>query len=160
MRLYKTSFRLQFKKRFYKQLTVSLKCEISFTLEYEIQKCEIQLKIISHFYISYSNVNESSHCKDIANCILENAFWVAAWRWLYKEAETCRWFNCLLCFIQKDWKLVYILLIIENTTRMLRLTITNTQLLLVTLRFGGAIFLSSYGHEQLHLLSLRYLEIF
>jgi hypothetical protein len=22
--------------------------------------------------------------------------WIAAWRWLYKEAETCRWFNYIL----------------------------------------------------------------
>jgi len=46
------------------------------------------------FYISfsssYSNVNEISYFKDIANCIPNNAFWVAAWRWLYDEAETCR----------------------------------------------------------------------
>jgi len=28
--------------------------------------------------------------------VYQNAFWVTAWRWLYKEAETCRWFNYLL----------------------------------------------------------------
>jgi len=33
----------------------------------------------------------------LKNCQLyiKNAFWFAAWRWLYKEAETCRWYNLL-----------------------------------------------------------------
>ena len=48
----------------------------------------------------YKNVRYNykiiSYCKDIAKCISENAFWFAAWRWLYKEAETCRRFDYLL----------------------------------------------------------------
>jgi hypothetical protein len=48
------------------------------------------------FYISYSNVNEISYFKHIAKCISKNASWVAAWTWLYKEAETCREYDLLI----------------------------------------------------------------
>jgi len=63
---------------------------------------------ISHFYISYSNVKENSYFKDIANCISKNAFWVAAWRWIYKEAETCRCYDPFIILsiteFMLDWK--------------------------------------------------------
>jgi len=69
--------------------------------------------------MSYSNVNEISYFQDIANCISKNAFWNAAWRWLYKEAETRRWFNYLLIIshvikVVLDWNFVYLLLVTEN----------------------------------------------
>ena len=51
---------------------------------------------ISHFYISYSNVNEISYFKDIVIRMSKTPFWIAAWRWIYKEAETCLWFNYIL----------------------------------------------------------------
>jgi hypothetical protein len=54
---------------------------------------------ISHFYISYSNVNEISYFKGIANCISKNAFWIAAWIWIYKEDESCLWFNYILIIL-------------------------------------------------------------
>ena len=63
---------------------------------------------ISQFHISYSNINEISYFKDFANCIQKHAFWVAARRWLYKEAETrgnkmptrCnRWFLLLILLL-------------------------------------------------------------
>jgi len=68
---------------------ISLKYEISFTLEYHT--------FISHIFISYSNINQISHYKDVANCITKkSSFWIAAWRWLYQETETCRLFNYIL----------------------------------------------------------------
>jgi len=44
--------------------------------------------------------------------VYKNSFWVAAWRWLYKEAETCRWYDLLIIFyiikVVLDYKLIYI----------------------------------------------------
>jgi len=54
-------------------------------------------------------------CFYYKNCQLyiKNASWFTAWRWLHKEAETCRWFNYLFIYILYNKgcvrrKLVYI----------------------------------------------------
>ena len=47
----------------------------------------------------------------LPNCIPKNIFSIIAWRWLYKEAETCRWF--IISYIIKvvlDRKLVLLLI--------------------------------------------------
>jgi hypothetical protein len=49
-------------------------------------------------FISYYNVKEISYFKDTANSISKNAFRVAAWRWLYKEAETCRCYDPFIIY--------------------------------------------------------------
>ena len=45
--------------------------------------------------------------------VYKNAFWVAAWRWLYKEAETCRWYDLLIIFyiikVVLDCKHIYLI---------------------------------------------------
>jgi len=41
--------------------------------------------------------------------VYKNAFWVAAWRWLYKEADTCRWYDLLIMLYNKGCvRLIYI----------------------------------------------------